>query len=363
MALTVTDRLNVSARPSFKVDGNAEPRLGVDLIELEASEDEEGIARLEARFLNWSTRDAAAPPGFAYFDGAILDLGKEIEVTAGADDAQDVIFKGQITAIEAVFPERSTPEIVVRAEDALMWLRMREHSRTHEQSTDSDIASTVLSDDGLSADASAQGPSHVQLWQVNQGDLAFLRERARAVDARLAVVDDQVSFAPRRGDGGEPVTLSRVGSLLHFEVSADLAHQRKEVHVHGWSVADKEGIHESAGESEVSAEADGGRTGPGVLGELGIDAVEHLSLDAPTTSEEASTLAIALARKRGRRFVFGRGLTDGTPTIHIGITVRLTDLGPWFSGNYHVTTVRHTFDQRVGLRTWFEVERAGLGRS
>lgn len=363
MGQVVTSKLAVSARPRFEIDGRAEPRLTEDLLELEASEDEEGIARLEARFLNWGGKQEGADPDFLYFGGDVIDLGKEITVIAGDDDNEATIFRGRITSIEGVFPEHRTPEVVVRAEDALMWLRMHHRTRTFENATDADIAQTVVTENGERAEASARGPSHVQLWQVNQTELGFLRERARAVDARIGVVDGKVVFVPRRGESPPPIRLSRHVSLIHFEVAADLAHQRQAVHVHGWSVADKEGIHEEAGEAEAAAEAGGGRTGPAVLAELGVNAVEHLHLEAPTTREEAAELAKSIARRRARRFVCGRGVTDGTPALHVGAKVELTDLGPWFSGDYHVTAVCHTYDQRVGLRTRFVAERAGLGRS
>ncbi|MCA9605986.1 MAG: phage late control D family protein [Myxococcales bacterium] len=357
----VTEKLAVSARPRFEVDGRSEARLTVDLLELEATEDEDGIARLEARFLNWGGKTEGADPDFLYFDAQTLDLGRTIRVVAGEDDAEDVVFEGRITAVEGVFPEHRAPEVLVRAEDALMWMRMRHRTRTHEERSDADIAQAVVADNGERARADAPGPSHAQLWQVNQTELSFLRERARAVDARLACVDGQVVFVPRRGDARSPVRLSRHVSLIHFEVAADLAHQRKEVHVHGWSVSDKEGIHERAGDEAVASEAAGGRTGPGILGELGVEAVEHLHLEAPATRAEAESLAKSVARRRARRFVCGRGITDGTPALHIGRAVELLDLGPWFSGTYHLTSVTHTYDQRVGLRTRFVAERAGLG--
>ena len=39
----------------------------------------------------------------------------------------------------------------------------------------------------------------------------------------------------------------------------------------------------------------------------------------------------------------------------------LKALGPMFSGRYIVTAVRHRFDGVAGIRTEFDVERAGIG--
>jgi phage protein D len=357
-----SEQLVVSARPRFEVDGNEEARLGEDLLRLEATEDEEGMARLEAVFLNWGRAEESSPPGFMYFDGAVLELGREIVVHAGADDNEARIFKGIITAIEGCYPELRPPEVVVRAEDPLQWLRMRQRTRVYEGATDADIASRIASDHGLSADAGTEGPTHTELWQVNQSDLGFLRERARAVDARIDIDDNRLVFQPRRGADEPPIPLSRESELLRFNVCADLAHQRTEVRVHGYSVADKAGIHERAGAEAGSSEATGGgSTGPDVLAGVQGDAIEDLHLEAPVTSDEAAALAGALMRRRMRRFVCGRGVTSGTPRMRVGTKVDLVDLGAWFAGVYHVAQVRHAFDQVDGLRTYFVAERADLG--
>lgn len=357
-----SEHLVVTARPRFEVDGSEEARLAEDLLRLEATEDEEGMARLEAVFLNWGRVDESSEPGFAYFDGTILELGKEIVVHAGAEDNEAQIFQGVITAIEGCYPELRPPEIVVRAEDPLQWLRMRQRTRTFEEASDADMAGQVATDHGLTGDTSTEGPSYTQFWQVNQSDLGFLRERARAVDARIAWEEGRLVFAPRRADDAQPIPLSRESELLRFNVCADLAHQRTEVRVHGYSVADKDGIHESAGAEAASSEATGGgSTGPDVLGGIQSEAIEDLHLEAPVTSEEAAALARSLMRRRMRRFVCGRGVTSGTPRMHVGSKVDLVDLGDWFAGVYHVAQVRHTFDQVDGLRTHFRAERADLG--
>ena len=67
-------------------------------------------------------------------------------------------------------------------------------------------------------------------------------------------------------------------------------------------------------------------------------------------------------RERARRFVSGTGLADGDPRIRVGTTVNLSSLGDLFNGKYAVVRVRHTYDETVGYRTEFDVERPGLGQ-
>jgi phage protein D len=65
--------------------------------------------------------------------------------------------------------------------------------------------------------------------------------------------------------------------------------------------------------------------------------------------------------RAGRRFVRGRGVTLGTPSLRVGSRLDLVDLGPWFRGIYLVTAVTHAFDQVNGYRTHFEAQRAQIG--
>lgn len=354
--------LTVNRRPEFVVDGAYQPRLEVDCLRLEVGHDEFGMSFLEAVFTNWGRATASSAPGFLHFGRDALDLGKEIVVRVPAEDAVHEIFRGEVTALEADFPELRAPELIVRAEDESQRLRMRQRSRFFEDKSDADIAGEVASDRGLQQDVDVAGPSHAELWQVNQSDLAFLRERARAVDARIDLQGGRLAFLPRRATGDPPVALTRENDLLSFCVSADLAHQRREVRVHGFSVPDKRAIHETADDAAMTSEVEGiGRTGPAILTALGREDYEEQHLEFPASDDEARHLAEALLRERARRFLCGRGVTKGTPSLRVGGRVEIVDLGPRFSGIYYVAELRHRYDRSAGYRTHFLAERAELG--
>ncbi len=357
------DRLVVSARPVFEIEGEEKSRLGVDLLRMEVAHDEDGLARLEATFLNWGRKEESDAPAFLYFDREVLDLGKRIVVKLGDQDNQTTVFDGVVSALAGLFPDLRPPELRVSAEDALMKLRMRERSRSYEREDESGMVSRIASDASLDPNAEAEGTEHREFWQVNQNDLSFLRERARAADARLAIEDGKLAFLPRRKAGGEAVRLSKEASLIHFEACADLSHQRTEVRVHGWSIADKEAIHEVATEDDISSESHGGETGPGVLSDIGWTAPLDLHLESPATTTEARAIAKSIALARARRFLVGRGTTDGTPTLAVGGEVEILDVGDLFSGRWNVTSVRHVWDLTSGLRTHFRAERVNLGGS
>jgi phage protein D len=205
------------------------------------------------------------------------------------------------------------------------------------------------------------GRQHRQLLQLNQSDLDALRQRLP--DHLIRFSEGQLKVSTAVSEAEPPLQLTRQNQLLRFTVLADLAQQRGEVRVHGWDVAAKEAIHATAGAAVVRAEAPRGRLGAEVVAEVFNGAAEDLHLEAPVTADEARQRAEARLRQRSRRFVRGRGVTLGTPSLRVGSRLELVDLGPWFRGIFLVTAVSHCFDQANGYRTHFEAQRAHLEES
>ncbi len=135
--------------------------------------------------------------------------------------------------------------------------------------------------------------------------------------------------------------------------------------VNGYSVDDKRAIHEAAEGRVADSEkaSPSGRTGPSILDALGVEAVEELHAEPPFTTGEAGVMARSRMLARARRFVTGRGVTNGSPTMRVGSVVEILDCGPWFGGAYHVAGVRHSFEPGSGYRTHFQAERVDLGES
>jgi phage protein D len=348
-----------ASTPTLKVDGAAKSDLGVQLKSLFVEETTLGLFRCEATFSNWGTKDDHAD--FLYFDRQTLDFGKEFSVEFGPPGAQAQVFKGRITGLEAHYPKANEPLLTVLAEDRFQDLRMERRTRSFADVSDSDVFGQIASQHGLTPQVDVDGPTYRVLTQVNQSDLAFLRERAAAVDAELWVDDRTLHAQARTRRNTSTVELKYGRTLLEFSTLADLSHQRTSVRVSGWDVSGKSALDEEAGESSVSAELDGKRSGSAVLSQALAERHERVTSSVPLAQPEARSLAEARYRMRARRFVTGRGTADGTPSVRVGSTLDLTGLGDLFDGKYYVRLARHAFDLENGYRTSFEVERPGLG--
>src|SRR5207248_6400409 len=142
-------------------------------------------------------------------------------------------------ALEGSFPEGAPPLITILAEDRFQDLRMTRRTRSFENVSDTDVIRHITSDHGFTDDVSADGPTYKILAQVNQSDLAFMRERARSINAELWVEDTKLFAKSRTDRAGMAIDLAYGNKLFSFSVRADLAHQCTEVGVAGWDVEGK----------------------------------------------------------------------------------------------------------------------------
>jgi phage protein D len=357
----MTEAPLATVSPVFTVDGDLERDLARDCVRLAVREGVEGLRTLVAHFLAVDSTATGPQDRLQHLDGRTVDLGRALDVALGPEDGQRRVFDGAVSRIELVLGDGEPPLVVVLAEDALMRLRMTRRQRTYTDVTDADVAEAVAGEHGLQADVSAEGPRYDVVQQFNQSDLAFLRERARLVQAELWCTGRTLHFRTRPVRQATEVTLVRGGELLSVRLSADLAHQRSAVVVTGYDAGQKQVIHERAGPDVVEAEVTAGRTGARLVARALGESTTLRVREAALTAEEANAWAQAEMLRRGRRFVTVDGVTNGTPDLVVGSRLTLRLVGAPFDGaGYYVTQVQHTFDLRRGFRTRFEAERATL---
>jgi len=353
----MTDLL-LSKAPVFTVDGTVRGEFVRDVGSLRIEEATDGLKTMVLYLTARGPLGNAEEEQQLYLDGDMIDFGKAIEVSLGPGDAPVTVFRGVVSAIEAHFSGGGVPHVTVFAEDKLMNLRMTRHIRTWENTTDAGIASEIASLNGLAADTAADGPTYKVVQQWNQSDLAFLRERARLVQADVWFENGTLCFKSRGNRSGTSLTLVQGNDLVDIQIRADLAHQRTAVKTSGYDASAADSIDEEAGADAIQAEISGGRTGPSVLQQAFGERVSYRVRETPIESGEAAAWAKAEMLRRCRGFVTAIGTTDGTADMTVGSTLKLDRVGTPFEGDgYYVTRVTHTYDQDHGFRTHFEAQR------
>ena len=350
-----------SKAPVFKVNGEVKGELARDVSHLEIEEATDGLKALTLALIAQGPRGNASEEQLLYLDGAMVDFGKTIEVSIGPADNARIIFKGPISAIEVQFAEGAEPHVSVYAEDKLMDLRMTRRIKTWENMSDADIASAIATANGIDADCAATGPTYKVVQQWNQSDLAFLRERARLIQAEVWFENDRLCFKTRGNRTATSMPLVQGRDLLNVQIRADLAHQRTKVKTSGFDATQRDRIDEEAGADAIQAEISGGRTGPAILQQAFGDRISYRVRENPLVASEASAWASAEMLRRCRSFVTAIGVTDGTPDMVVGSKLSLDRVGKPFEGDgYYVVRVCHTYDLERGYRTHFEAQRPSI---
>ena len=345
-----------AARPTILVGGQEKSELAAGLSTLLIVEDTTGLYRCEAKFSNWGTVDNKI--NFLYFDRQTLDFGKDFQVKLG----DDPLFNGKIMGLEANYPDGQAPEISVLAEDRFQDLRMNRRTRTFTDVSDADVIKQIATDHGLTPSVDLTGPTYKVLAQVNQSDLAFIRERARSVDGEVWMDANSLNAKSHTSRNGADLKMGYGNELREFTVLADLAMQRTSVAVNGWDVSSKSALQYEATDAVISSELNGDTSGVSILQSALGARKEALAHTVPLNHDEAQHEAETFFKMSARRFVVGHGVATTKPSLRVGTKVELTELGPLFSGKYYVVEVKHIFDLAKGLRTELRAERLGIGK-
>ena len=348
-----------SARPRVALDGEPDVRLGMAVLSLTVQQRKEGLYHCEVVFGNWGA--AGDQSDYLYFDRDVLEFGRRLSISMGDGDAGGQIFSGNITALEGRFPQQRPPEILVLAEDRLQDFRMTRRTRTFEDVSLEDVIEQIAGDYELSTDTDISSPQYAVLAQLNQSDLAFLREQARLLDAEIWLADNTLHVVQRANLRGQALSMTYRERLHEFSVLADLAHQRTSLVVSGWDVQAKEAVEYEADDAAIQNELNGDACGGSILQQEFGDRSEHLVHLNPADQQQAQSYAEAHYRTMARRFVSGNGIAEGDARLTVGARLSLQGLGGLFNGDYYVSEVTHTFDLMHGFRTRFHVDRAGLG--
>lgn len=290
-------------------------------------------------------------------DEAVFAVGKAVEVKLGYGDKLESVFKGEITGLEPSFQSSQLPVMIVRGYDRRHRLQRGRKTRTFVQQKDSQIASKVASEAGLTADVKDSSVTHDYVVQANQTDLEFLQERAVRINFEVVVEDKKLLFRPVLNDGGEVLTITTEDHLLEFHPRLTSTQQVAEVTVRGWSPKDKKEIIGQGQVGDVKGEMGGKTIGPKLAKTAFGASVGFLSEYPVMTQAEADQIAKAQFNDIALTLIDGDGVCFGRTDLRAGKVIKIDGVGKRFSGQYYVTGAVHRYNEHDGYRTHFTVRR------
>jgi uncharacterized protein len=289
-------------------------------------------------------------------DDTLFSVGNVVEIKLGYGNQTETLMIGEITALEPEFVFDRLPVLTVRGYDRRHRLQRGRKTRTFVQQKDSDIASKIAREAGLSADAVDSSVTHDYVIQANQTDLDFLHERARRIQYEVVVYDKELFFRPVQNDKSEVLTLTMDDHLLEFFPRLSTAGQVSEVSVRGWNPKErKEIVSQAQAGSEVTM--GGKQSGPKMSTQAFGSTMEVVSGQPLMTQAEADQIAKAVLNRKALSLIEGEGLCLGRTDLRAGKVIKIDGVGQRFGGQYYVTTATHRYTSGGGYRTRFQTRR------
>jgi phage protein D len=332
----------------------------------------------------YASSDSESKP-WRYDD--LLQMGKTVKLgfvasttqAAEFDEAQrDYILEGEITAIETHFTSNTQAPIVVRGYDISHRLHRGRHNRSFQNRTDSDIIGELAEEAGIAAQVHASGKPHDYVFQENQTNMEFMRERAARIGFELFVQNGKLHFRPP--SAGELLQLCWLRDFESFRVRVTTAEQVSAVEVRGWdyrnkgqqeivamaprkpelppppTLKDETGLNPVVPPPNLSTITETGFGAGSASSKFGKNPrpAKMIVVDQPVfTPAEADIMADALWQELGCEFVYADAQSPGNPNIRVGKVVELNNMGR-YNGKYYITETRHLYHEG-SYRTEFSV--------
>ncbi|MEM8596237.1 MAG: contractile injection system protein, VgrG/Pvc8 family [Pseudomonadota bacterium] len=352
--------------PSFeiRVRGRRLDRTVInDVTRLEYVDDLEAIDQFSLTVNNWDAERRA----FKYSDGDLFLPRAQIEIDLGYHPSDmHRVMTGTITDMQVSFPAGGQSVLTLQGLNRLDDLRGEQRSQVFENMTDSEIARQIVGpmDLALRTDREAEGreEAHEFVFQHNQYDLLFLKDRARRLGYDIVVEETPdgqpgLYFGPSDTIAQRPVYKLTYGStLIDFAPRFSTARQVGGVRVQAWDRRNKEPIVGEARRSDLRTRGVGD-AGQQSRVDSDLESRVEVIADHPVRSQrEADILARETLEKTAKEMVQGNGSVVGLPRLRAGGIVYLEGLGTRFSGRHLLTKTIHSIDDS-GYATRFECRR------
>lgn len=270
-----------------------------------------------------AARRLAPSPG----DGLRVELGGR----------RDMLFAGEITAVEHLHGADRSLELRVRAYDALHRLRMRQHTRLHDDVDLAGLARTLAEGTNL---AVVGGAIHLgRVYQCARSDLDLLVHASGRV-GRYPVVDGTTLRLVDLAGEGEPIELALGAGLHSAELEVSQAPAFRSAETVRWDPG-------SAAASTSTARTGRGR--PDVRADpapqaSGGGGTYRRADEVMADGRLADALAQADLDTRSAAEVTARLVADGDPRLRAGRRVRVTGVVPQLEGVYAISEAVHVVD-------------------
>ena len=293
---------------------------------------------------------------FHLADSDTFKIGAEVEIQMSRGEGVKSVLKGEVTSLEVDVDTEAGPIFTVRGYDRAHRLHRGRKTRSFLNQTDSDIVTRVASEAGLSARVENTGVLHQFVWQHNQTDWEFVKERAARHGYEVFVDGRNLYFQKPKNGQIEAPPQAYGQSLLSFHVTLSTQFQASEVIVRGWDPTNKKAIIGRATRGSLAPQVGHRKSGKETTSTAFSIEPKVFVVDRPVASQgEADRIAQAVFDEIDGMFIQAEGTCLGEPDLKPRTTVQISGLGVRFSGKYYVTSATHRLTRDEGYTTEFVV--------
>jgi phage protein D len=279
-----------------------------------------------------------------------FQIGDECVLKLGSGKKE--IFHGEVISLEPGFEVGGISSITVRALDKLHRLGRGRKTRFWEQMKDSDVASEVGGESGLSVTTDPTADKHGYILQRNESNIAFIKRLAARNNFVVRVTDNKLEFK-KSSFNSQSVSVTMGDNLRSLRLSFNTTDLVQKVIVRGWDVKTKKEIVGQAAIGDVT-KIGGGEVGSQLAGKFG-DSTAYIT-DVPVSSQaQANAVAKSEMERLARQFCKGSCTIAGNDTALAGSSLELSGLPAGQNGAFFVIGTRHIISKTSGYTTELQV--------
>lgn len=298
---------------------------------------------------------SAAAGNFQISDGKTFLPGSRVEVAAGYEGKNAVIFRGVVARQGLEINRTQGSKLAVEVVDEALKMTLERKSAVFEKMKDSDVIEKLISANGLKKDVAATSITYEDIVQYYVSDWDLMLTRAE-LNSYVVIVSGGKVTVKQPDTAQSPVLRVAYGETilnLQAEMDATTQYDSSAIKSYAWDDATQKLV--ESGPGSVTVKEQGNVSSAELAKVFGVKSYAQqtgggLEANALKDWSSAELLKSKLSKIRGDvRF-------QGSSLAETGKTIELGGLGERFNGTAYVSGVHH----RISEGQWFTTVSFGL---
>ncbi len=287
--------------------------------------------------------------------------GAKIEISAGYQSKDELIFKGIIVRHGIKVRQGRPSELVIDCRDEAIKLTIGRKNGIFYEVKDSEVIEELAGNYGLSTEVDATSVKHKEMVQYYATDWDFIVTRAESNGLTVLADDGKLKVQKPKTSTKPGFSVVYGGTLVEFEGEIDARTQFSSVKSSAWDPASQDLV--SSDGTDPGTKPPGNLAGTDLADVIGLTSydLQHAGIINDQELQAWSDACMLKSSLSGHR---GRARFQGYAKIKPGDTIGLEGLGDRFNGTAFVSGVKHSIqsgnwltDIQFGLSpSWFKSE-------